>query len=261
MNADTLIYEIREALDEPNANKHYYTNDRMLSQINALYLELADEMSFPIRMTNFVDSSANRQNEVASTADSPIHKMPSDFVRIYEKGSVTWAESSSDHRYLSPTTLQELYISKLYDTYNTSGTPLYYIVQQEELDYNDDTGVVSSNIVLLYPYPSAAGNKLELWYVAEPTALVSTLTETSPAGAATSPVFETRYHRILVWGVVVQNLLKRRKMADAQAINSKYYEPLYADMFHYYKSDKSITRVKRIKPIKRKPTFRGENFP
>lgn len=261
MNADTIIHEIREALDEPNDVKEYYTNDRLLSSVNSFYKELADIMEFNIRKTNYVDFAAATQNEVASEADNPIHKMPSDFIRLYGKGGIQWKVSSSDYRNLESATYEELQSANIFEGVNTSGTPRYYIMQQENADYLDDAHYLTGNIMMIYPYPDAIGNKLEAWYIGEPADLASTLTETSPAASATSPIFETRYHRILVWGVVVDKLLKRRRNDDATYYYTAKYEPLYANMFHYYDSRKSPGSVKRIRKAVKVISRRGENFP
>ena len=260
MNADTIIYEIREALDEPNDTKSYYTNDRLLSSINEFYKELSDIMEFNIRKTNYVDFAAATQNEVASEADNPIHKMPSDFIRLYAKGGVQWKVSTSDYRTLKLTTYEWLQSRRIFTAVNSSGTPEYYIMQQENADYLDDAHYVTGNVMFVYPYPSAIGNKLEAWYIAEPTALVSSLAETSPA-TATSPIFEPRYHRILIWGVVIDKLLKRRRNEDATYYHSAKYEPLYADMLHYYTGRKGAGGVSQVRKAAIGNTDRGENYP
>lgn len=247
MNADDLICELREALDEPNEKKNYWTNDRLLSAINSLYVELCDLCNIPNRTTNFVDSSSATQNAVASVANSPIHEMPANFIRVAKNGAVYWAESASESKRLVPKTMRELHEAGMYDAVNTGGTPLYYVFDQESLDYSDDTGVGSSRIVMIYPYPTVAGNKLKMPYVARPTSLVSTLTETSPATSATTPVFDSRFHRVLVWGVATEKKIKRGLKEDAQYYNN-LFEGVKADMSFYYNSSKG-NRIDVIGPV------------
>lgn len=257
MNADIIIGEIREAVDEPGAN--YYTNDLILSAVNQVYYELAWDMKLCKRTTNHVDSSSATQNAVASAADSPIHLMPSDWMKIDSRGQVWWQESSTDSRKLTGKSWAYAVETGLLDSYNTSGTPIIYILDQHDLDYYDDAGYANSVVISVYPYPDAIGNKLKIPYIAQPVALESTLTETSPAAAATSPVFTARFHRVLVWEVVVQKLMKRRKINDAMAIETKYLTPIREKMAFYYKGNKTMGEPKSFRKATRTTRSPVEN--
>lgn len=262
MNADTIILQIREALDEPNDKKEYWTNDDLLTAINAYYVELAWDLEFSIRLTNYVDSGSATQNAVASVADDPVHKMPSDYMKLTEEYSPYWLTSSTDTDPLTITTWREFIETGLYDVYNTTSTtqPYYMIMDFENQDYADDSGYDSSKIVHIYPAPSANGNKLKAYYVSRPTDLASTIIETSPASTATSPIFPEEFHRILIWSVVVDKLLKRRRVEEAEYYNKRYFEPIKAKMYHYYKSKKAPGQPKSVRKLVTRRRSRVESF-
>lgn len=249
MDADTIIHEIREALDEPGTKKNYWTNDRILSLVNNRYNALAWEGRFCRRMTNYEDYAGSTQNDVDSEADNPVHKMPSDFMTIDPQGDVTWKNSATDTISLVGTTINRLKEERLFDGNNTSGTPIYYILIQENMDYYDDAHYTTSAIMLIYPYPDAVGNKLEADYIAKPTALESTIIETSPAASATSPLFNERFHWLLVWDVVIPKLLKRRRNNDAAAVFSAMRDPLYAEFISYYRGSKNLGQPRTMRRL------------
>jgi len=253
MNADDLIIELREALDEPNTKKNYYTNDNLLVMLNNAYYDLNRKVRFNRRITNYVNFAGSVTNDVPSIANKQHHKLPSSLVMIDPENRVGWDDGATNGATLTGKSMAHLKESGLFGAVNIAGTPEYYVLDEFNSDFLDDAGITGGTIIQAYPYPSAVGNKLHVPFIARPTALASKLTETSPAATATSPIFKDEFHYLLVWMVAGPKLLKRRRNEDAKLLSdfvgSGLFSPqeLYAEMLHYYRGNKNIGEQKKMR--------------
>ena len=237
MTGQELLTEIRERLDEPEQTKDSYFNDtRMLAILNRIYREVVFDTRCLHRQTNNL-IGVTYYNEMASTADSPIHYLPDDFMAIHPDYGVWWDRENTVNYKLIGKTLWDLRREGLYNGVNVSGTPRYYIVNQHDLDSHDN--LTSGKVLLIYPYPSATGNKVECTYIPKPDDITLT----------TDPVIDVPFQKVLIYGVCEAMKAKRRQWEDVNYFNAKFTE-LKSKMFGYqqHKEKGDTKQVKRSFP-------------
>lgn len=232
MTGAELITEIRDHLDEPVEKGDYFTDTRILSVINRVYRKVVRRTGCIVKMTNYVDQTTTRQNVVASTASSPRHPLPTDWMQVHPIYGVFWA---SDGRQLRGTTMYEMQnVLKIWDGVKSSGTPIYYTTE----DINEDvkTDYTTEKYIFTYPYPSAVGYNLEAYYIPQPTSLTT----------STSPLMEEDFQELLIWGPVEIFKAKREKWQAVNYYNAQYMTLLAKAVSYYNRKDKE-TNLQRSK--------------
>lgn len=223
MTGQDLIDEIREHLDEPYAQASgggYFTDTRILSIINRTYYKVVMETECLTDYTNRL-VGATYYNEAASTANSPTHTMPSSFMKVCRESGTYWFVDSKYDTPLIGTTQKELErdfggASLL----TSSGTPEYYVIRQREK--GKSTGSVATTVDV-YPYPSAAGHLLRMWFVVKPSAITT----------STSPLFDDAWHDVITHGVVYPFKAKRKEW-DGVSFHKGAYDDIMGKMKTYF---------------------------
>jgi hypothetical protein len=135
MNATELIAEVRELLDEPAssaATTPYFVDARILAWLNQAYMSFCRYTSWTVKMTNYLVGSTY-VNASASVANSPIHNLPSDFMKLDSKSGVFWLDGTT-LRMLHEMDKVQASNEGWFSGINTPGTPLYYNIRYSDSD-------------------------------------------------------------------------------------------------------------------------------
>jgi hypothetical protein len=135
MNASELITEVRELLDEPVSNSAttpYFTDARLLAWLNQVYIQFCRFTNWHVRKTNYLQGSTY-MNAAATTASSPIHNMPSDFLKLDPKSGVFWVVNSKPRK-LDEMDKVQAALEGWWRSVNVAGTPSHYSIRYLDAD-------------------------------------------------------------------------------------------------------------------------------
>jgi hypothetical protein len=217
MTGAELITEVRELLDEPSPNAKYYNDTRLLAWINMAYRRMARITCLITDRTNILVTGTTYRNDVDSTASSPIHYMPTDFLALDPGGGVYWLDSAACLIKLREMDKKQASLEGWFNAVNISGVPKYYVINY--VDADDVGQSKSGKRIEVYPYPSAVGNKLQAYYIKEPTALTT----------ATSPIIDNDRQWSLVYDAAAMGKAKRRLFDESNFWRGRA-EEIYEDI-------------------------------
>lgn len=189
MNASELITEVRELLDEPastSATTPYFTDARILAWLNQTYIEFCRHTNWTVRKTNYLQG-ATYMNAAASTASSPIHNMPADFMKIDPLNGVFWL-NGTEMRKLAELDKVQACMEGWFDSINCTGTPLKYFVRYLDMDLKGLTAPVTAPVVAAAgtgSFAATTGYSYKYTYYNSSTTQESTASTATSSGAFT----------------------------------------------------------------------------
>jgi hypothetical protein len=184
MNASELITEVRELLDEPASNSAttpYFTDARLLAWLNQVYIQFCRFTNWHVRKTNYLQGSTY-MNAAATTASSPIHNMPTDFLKLDPKGGVFWVVNSKPRKLMEMDKVQAA-LEGWWDSVNVTGTPLYYSIRYLDADLK---GLTAPGTALTLTAGGTGSFAAVTGFSYKYTYYNSTTTQESPASSVTS---------------------------------------------------------------------------
>lgn len=239
MTGQELIDEIRELVDEPaptSVNEEgYFTDVRILSMLNKSNIRIYKKTGCVYRKTNFVNSGATNTNVVTSVAASPKHFMPSDFLKIHPIMDVWWNASDGAYPIDGADKLGLSRDTREWWGLQRSGNPEVYVLNQQDMDEFDDAGSTGHDAGIMmdiYPWPSAAGTLLNVYYIPIPPTITATTGD---------PVYDEDFQWALIYNVGAMLKEKREKWAAADRYNARY-EAVMKGMITYYNQKDEATR-------------------